>query len=177
MTQELAARVKLRRPQPADAAEFVAAVRRSRRLHGVWANPPDTLERYREYLRRIAQPTCEGFLIRERQEGGLVGYAILTEIVRGSFLNAYLGYAAFEPHAGRGLMREGLALVLDEAFGPLGLHRVEANIQPANGRSIALARSLGFRREGFSPRYLRLGGEWLDHERFALTAEEWRREA
>jgi [ribosomal protein S5]-alanine N-acetyltransferase len=71
-------------------------------------------------------------------------------------------------------MREGLAAVLDLAFGEHGLHRVEANVQPGNGRSAQLGRSLGFRLEGHSPRYLLIGGEWRDHDRYALTAEEWR---
>src|ERR671935_3259584 len=69
-------------------------------------------------------------------------------------------------------MRDGLQLVLDYAFGPLGLHRIEANIQPGNSASIALARGAGFRLEGFSPRYLLIGGQWRAHERYAITAEE-----
>jgi hypothetical protein len=72
----------------------------------------------------------------------------------------------------RGYMREGMDLVLDEAFGALALHRVEANIQPANHASVALARSAGFRLEGFSPRYLLIGGQWRDHERYAITVDE-----
>ena len=69
-------------------------------------------------------------------------------------------------------MREALEQVLDHAFGPLGLHRIEANIQPGNAPSIALARGAGFRLEGFSPRYLLIGGQWRDHERYAITADE-----
>ena len=57
-------------------------------------------------------------------------------------------------------------------FGALGLHRVEANIQPGNAPSIALARGAGFRLEGFSPRYLLIGGQWRDHERYAITNDE-----
>jgi ribosomal-protein-alanine N-acetyltransferase len=67
-----------------------------------------------------------------------------------------------------------MQLALRFAFNELRLHRVEANIQPANKRSLALAKQSGFRREGFSPRYLKIGGRWRDHERFALLAEEWR---
>jgi ribosomal-protein-alanine N-acetyltransferase len=69
-------------------------------------------------------------------------------------------------------MREALEQVLDHAFGSLGLHRIEANIQPQNTPSIALARGAGFRLEGFSPRYLLIGGQWRDHERYAITVDE-----
>ena len=105
------------------------------------------------------------------RRGGLVGYTNINNIVRGALQSGYLGYAAFAGHAGRGLMTSGLRDVLGRAFGELGLHRVEANIQPGNTPSIALVQRLGFAKEGFSPRYLRVDGDWRDHERWALRAE------
>lgn len=69
-----------------------------------------------------------------------------------------------------GLMTEALRAAVDFAFGELGLHRLEANIQPDNTASISLVRRLGFKQEGFSPSYLRINGEWRDHERWALLA-------
>ena len=109
----------------------------------------------------------------------------LNGIVRGRASRATLGYDAFVPYAGRGLLREGLALLLDHVFDPapegLGLHRIEAGVQPANARSILLLRSLGFAREGFSPSLLSVPtaddrtDQWRDHERFALLADDWPR--
>ena len=69
-------------------------------------------------------------------------------------------------------MAEGIELVLAHAFETLGLHRLEANIQPANAASIALAKRAGFRLEGFSPRYLKIDGLWRDHEGWAIVAED-----
>jgi ribosomal-protein-alanine N-acetyltransferase len=102
-----------------------------------------------------------------------VGVVNISEIVLGPFRSAYLGYYAFEPFAGRGLMRKGFELVLTTAFRTLKLHRLEANIQPANLASRRLVKRLGFTREGLSPRYLKIAGRWRDHERWALLSEEW----
>jgi ribosomal-protein-alanine N-acetyltransferase len=104
----------------------------------------------------------------------IVGVVNVNEIVRHSFQSAYLGYYAFTPHARRGYMREGLSLMIRYAFSDLRLHRLEANIQPGNTPSIELVKGLEFRLEGVSRRYLKVGGRWRDHERWALLAEEWR---
>ena len=89
-----------------------------------------------------------------------------------SVVGGILGYAIGAPYAGEGYMTEGIELVLRHAFGAMGLHRLEANIQPGNEPSIALAKRAGFRLEGFSPRYLKIDGRWRDHERWAILAEE-----
>jgi len=130
---------------------------------------------YRAWIQRLAGATHRGFFVVLRGSSDLAGVINVSEIVRGSFGSAYLGYYAFLPHAGEGYMTEGLRLVLREVFGAIGLHRVEVNIQPDNVPSRRLARRLGFRREGYSPCYLRVGGRWRDHERWALLADEFRR--
>ena len=71
-------------------------------------------------------------------------------------------------------MTEAFALALDFAFRTLRLHRVEANVQPGNRRSLALVERLGFAREGFSPRYVKIAGRWRDHVRYAMLVENWR---
>jgi len=165
--------VVLATPGRDDAVEFIEAVRASRELHHPWIDPPDTPPRFDAYLQRVDRVDHVAYLVRHTACGGLVGFVNLNNIVRGGFQSGYLGYAAFSSHAGRGLMTAGLAAVLNAAFGELALHRVEANIQPTNARSIALVRHLGFEREGFSPEYLLIDGRWRDHERWALRANRW----
>ena len=98
-----------------------------------------------------------------------------NEIVRGPAQSAFLGYWIGARYARQGYMTEALQLALRHAFRVLRLHRVEANIMPANRASIALVRRAGFQREGYSTRYLKIAGRWADHERWALTVEDWRR--
>ncbi|SBT39480.1 GNAT family N-acetyltransferase [Micromonospora auratinigra] len=163
-------RVGIRRPRTGDETEFVAAARRSHALHHPWLAAPDDPERYAAYLRKIRRRGDEGFLFCDRATGEIAGYANISGIVLGALRGGYLGYAAFLPYAGTGHAGAGVRLVIEYAFGPLGLHRLEANIQPGNEPSRRLARRLGFRLEGFSPDYLFIDGAWRDHERWAITA-------
>ena len=157
----------------ADEREFTAAARASRELHRPWLFPPDTPEQFAAYLARAARDDHAVYLIRHTGCGGLAGYVSINNIVRGALQSGSVGYGAFAGHEGRGLMSQGLRAVLDEAFGTLGLHRLEANIQPGNEPSLRLARRAGFQREGFSPKYLLVDGDWRDHERWAIRAENW----
>lgn len=167
-----ASRIVIRPLVADDEAAFLAAVRRSRALHRPWVDPPDTSQRFREQLKRMDSPGQCGRVVCRRDDGALVGIFNITNIVMGPFRSAYLGYYAFAGHERQGLMREGLHAVLRLAFGRLGLHRLEANIQPGNLASIALVRACGFVQEGYSPRYLKIGGRWRDHERWAIRADQ-----
>jgi len=166
--------VSIRRPQAKDLATFLAAVRRSRHLHRGWVSPPTTRKGFRDYVNRANSEASRGFLVIHRPTRGLVGVINISNIIRGPFRNAFLGYYAFADFAGQGLMREAMRLVLVHVFGRLRLHRVEANIQPENRASLALVRSCGFVREGYSKRYLKIARRWRDHERWALLAEDFR---
>ena len=171
----LTTRVRLESPSPTRMREFLDAVRRSRRLHAPWVSPPATAVAYRRYLRRLGQPTQAGHFVSLRGSGDLVGVVNVSEIVLGALRSAFLGYYAFVPHARQGLMTEGLTLAVDHAFRRLRLHRLEANIQPGNRASLRLVQRLGFRREGFSRRYLKIAGRWCDHERWAILRDDARR--
>jgi [ribosomal protein S5]-alanine N-acetyltransferase len=166
-------RVTLRVLERGDREAFLDLARHSRDLHRPWTYPPERPEQFEELYSRSRRDdfVCLVALLSGSDE--LVGVFTISQIFRGAFQSAYLGYYANQRYAGRGYMREALEQLLDHAFGPLALHRIEANIQPGNQPSIALARGAGFRLEGFSPRYLLIGGQWRDHERYALTAEDW----
>lgn len=167
-------RVRLTVPDETHQEAFLAAARRSRRLHHPWVTAPEDATAYRQFLEKPSGDRDISFLVMTAA-GDLAGVINLNEIVRGVFKSAYLGYYAFEPFAGRGYMRAGLAALLRRAFGPLHLHRLEANIQPENRASRALVERLGFELEGYSPRYLKIGGRWRDHERWAITREDFRK--
>ena len=168
-------RVQLRTPTYAHQEAFLAAMRSSQRFHRPWLTAPTTPQAYEILMGRVADPRYEPMLLIRREDDAILGFFNIGEIVRGRLQSAYLGYGAVAQHAGRGYMSEGMQLVLARAFGELGLHRLEANIQPGNLPSINLARRAGFVREGFSERYLQVGGRWRDHERWAIRAEQWRR--
>jgi ribosomal-protein-alanine N-acetyltransferase len=168
------ARVVLRPPTASDQDEFIARMRASRRAHRPWIYMPETPERYAAYLSRVDDPRAALFLACRTGDGAIVGFLNISEIVRGSLKSGFLGYGGVAEFAGQGYMTEAMQLLLREAFTRLGLHRLEANIQPGNTPSIALAKRSGFELEGFSPRYLKVGGRWRDHERWAIRAETWR---
>lgn len=166
-------RIFLAQPGAESEPEFLAATFRSEPLHHPWVFPPRNHQEYESYLDRIRSGRTIAFLIRRTSDESLAGVVNLSEPVMGVFQSAYLGFYAFAGHERQGLMTEGLALVIDRAFGELGFHRLEANVQPGNVASSALVSRLGFRKEGFSPRYLMIDEAWRDHDRWAILSDEW----
>lgn len=167
--------------QERDIVPYARAVQRSAERIGWW-NPVDPYDLGAHLQRQnVAHRT---FIIHARQPSGdhdIVGKVNVSNVVRGRFQSATMGYDAYDPYAGTGLFAEGMRLVLGLAFaaepGGLGLHRLEANVQPANTTSAGLLRSLGFRRERHVRDMLWLEGggrpaSWRDHDSYALTATE-----
>jgi [ribosomal protein S5]-alanine N-acetyltransferase len=165
--------ITLEKPSLKGQREFLGAVKRSHKLHYPWVTAPSTPKAFSEYLKKFKSPVHIAYWIRT-ETGDLAGMICITEIVRGNFQSGYLGYYAFAPHNRRGYMTLGLKAVVAEAFRKHRLHRLEANLQPDNEASRRLVQRLGFRKEGLSPRYLKIAGRWRDHERWALSKEEWR---
>ncbi|MGE5226084.1 MAG: GNAT family N-acetyltransferase [Planctomycetaceae bacterium] len=163
-------RTHLRPLVAGDRDEFLAAERRSRRLHRPWTHAPSTPEAFARYV--TIDPARRSLGIFRADGADLAGVYNLSQLFYGPFRNAYLGYFAFEPWAGQGYMREGMDLLLRHAFVDLRLHRIQANVQPGNARSIGLLRASGWREEGYAPRYLKIGGRWRDHLMFAILADD-----
>jgi ribosomal-protein-alanine N-acetyltransferase len=116
-----------------------------------------------------AGTACRWWLQLQVEPTIVVGSVSLTQIARGAFQNAMLGYAIDCEHEGLGLMREALQVVITHAFSAeFNLHRIQANVRPENVRSIGIIRRLGFEQEGLALQYLFINGAWRDHLMFAL---------
>ena len=105
-------------------------------------------------------------------DGELVGQVTVSNVVRGAFQSASIGYWVDRRVAGRAVTPTAVAIVVDHCFEQVGLHRVEANVRPENGPSLRVVEKLGFHAEGERARFLFIDGDWRDHLGFALTAGE-----
>lgn len=159
----------IRRVDKRDRSEFLELMAASRDLHEPWISPPLTDRAFANYYTRMRRDDHEGLLVCRADDDRIVGVINVNNIVRGSFLSASLGYYVGAPFLSQGYMRSGLRQVVEFAFEHLGLHRLEANIQPSNLRSLRLVEHCGFVREGLSPAFLFIDGRWRDHERWAIT--------
>ena len=155
-----------------DADDLIASNTASRRHHAPWVTPFTDRQGFEAWYGRILTGPNLGFVARETSSETIVGVITLTEIVWGAFRSAYLGYYGMIDWCGRGLMTAAVAKVVKHAFDDLGLHRLEANVQPGNAKSITLIRRLAFCKEGLSPGYLKIDGVWCTHERWARLALE-----
>ncbi len=166
-------KVYLRYPKASDFEEFIELNKSSVDFHKGLANPPKNKDAFDEFFAKNEQSANESFFICSIQTNEIAGSIGLSQIFRGGFQNAYLGYYLGEKFAGKGFATEAIALTLKFAFEDLKLHRIEANSQPHNLASIAVVKKNGFSIEGFSPKYLNIDGKWRDHERWAIIVENW----
>jgi ribosomal-protein-alanine N-acetyltransferase len=182
-TRLVTPRLVLRPPRTGDVAEVRRVMRANAEHLKPW-NPappagedPTSITEVSKTVLRHRRDWKRGsgyvFMVAERErQGTFIGKIALSGIMRGAMCGAYLGYWMAADSQGRGLVTEGIGAVLDFAFGPAGLHRVQAAIMPRNARSLRVIEKLGFRREGYAERYLQIAGKWEDHILFARTREE-----
>ncbi len=164
-------RTRIFAPEAADETTFLAAMQDSVGLHYPWVSAPKDRSGWLRYMERLKRVNEAGFLVKSLQDGEICGVVNLNLITYEALCSAHVSYYGVAGQAEKGYMKEGLIQVVKHAFGELGLHRLEANIQPDNHASIALAQSVGFQYEGFSPRLLKINSVWCDHERWAILAD------
>jgi ribosomal-protein-alanine N-acetyltransferase len=163
--------VALRYLTPEDEKVFLSNIRRSRNLHRAWVHVPTSAKAFQRYVQEMNTPDDQAYVVICRDTQAMVGMVELQDIFRGDFQNAYLIYYGFAGQLQQGFMKAAVQQAIAKAFGPLKLHRLEANVQPDNKASIALLKACGFQQEGLSPRFLKKNGEWKDHQRWALLKD------
>lgn len=168
-------KIILRPPIAADYREIAALMERNLAFfHGLVPAFKGRAS-FSEWIERNRYDDCFDFLICRREDGLIVGKANLFQIIRRGLQSACVGYLVAREHTRKGYATEALELVLRFAFQKVKLHRVEADIQPQNKASLALAQRAGFIREGISRRYVKISGRWRDHERWALLVDDWQK--
>jgi RimJ/RimL family protein N-acetyltransferase len=163
--------IHLKEPIEVDEELFLSMTNQSKRIHEPWTKSPLTHDEFDLFIEKSRQEDHKSYCVYADEK--LFGVFNISGIIRGYFQSAYLGFYVFEQYSGKGLMSQGLKLVLNKVFTELALHRIEANIQPNNYPSIRLVQRNGFKKEGFSPKYLKINDQWCDHERWAITIEDW----
>lgn len=164
-------RTRIQAPVAEDEEAFLAAMRDSIGLHHPWVSAPKDHAAWERYMTRLGRKSEAGFLVKRIGDGAICGVINLNIITYEALCSAYMSYFGVAGQVEQGYMKEGLSQVVGHAFDELGLHRLEANIQPGNLASIALVQSVGFQYEGYSPRMMKINGEWCDHERWAILAD------
>jgi ribosomal-protein-alanine N-acetyltransferase len=152
--------------------KFLSAATISREFHQHWVSVPKTSKAFRRYVKVMNTASEKSYLVWRKDNKDLAGVIELQDIYKANFKNAYVIYYAFDGNQGEGLMAEAMREVIRIAFKKLKLHRLEANIQPDNKASRHLAKACGFRKEGIARQFLKKGGEWRDHERWALLSTD-----
>ena len=181
------ARLVLTIPAAGDAGRMLDYVLRNKEHLGPWepikTDEYYTLEHCSDRLSLAVREFEDGkslrliLLNRGDQSGPVQGTCDFTNIVRGVFCAAHLGYGLDKDAEGKGLMYEALTAAIAYVFDTMNLHRVMANYIPTNERSGRLLRRLGFTVEGYGRDYIRIAGKWQDHILTALINEHWRTES
>lgn len=93
----------------------------------------------------------------------IIGFCNFSNIVRGVSWSCKLGYSISQKYEGQGYMREAIAVGIQYMFDIVGMHRITADHMPNNHKSAKLLQSLGFEREGYAKKLVKINGQWEDH--------------
>ncbi len=166
--------IHLQLPAQMHKKTFIDFVKRNKNYHEPWVYVSSDPRFYDQYIARMKMGKTLGAFVFSNIDNQFIGVINLNSIRLDPFSSATLGYYVEQTLSGKGYMKEGLKLILGHAFTKIGLNRVEVNVQPENTASIALIKSIGFAKEGFSKKYLQIGNHYKDHERWAYLAEDFK---
>jgi ribosomal-protein-alanine N-acetyltransferase len=164
--------VYLRKPRATDKEELLELTRVSKSIHHPWITVPAGEEEFEQFLRDSRRHDSKAFLVCNLEDKSIAGVLIIKNVLRDDFQSGNVQFYVGRDSAGKGYMTEGLSLLLRYAKRRLKLHRLDANIQQQNKQAIALVMRCGFKMEGYSKRFKKVGGRWRDHERWAILLEE-----
>ncbi len=168
----MSARTVVRPLTVGDEPAFVALAVENLEFHRRWIKLPTEPDEFKRYFSKFDGENALFFVICDAYSDSIVGFVSLTGIEREPYHRGRLGYGVFERYARMGYVSAGFKQVIDFAFESLKLHRLEADIQPENSPSRRLVEKMGFTCEGVSRGFIRINGEWIDHERWALTPDD-----
>ena len=142
-----------------------------------WSRPPmRDLSEARESVERVKTyfPAREGlrWSIVRSPDDRMLGHVSLFNFSEQSG-RADIGYGLAREHWKQGIMHEALTAVIDYAFGPMALRRLEADIDPRNHASVRALERLGFAREGLLRERWQVGDEISDTVFMGQLAREW----
>jgi ribosomal-protein-alanine N-acetyltransferase len=155
-----------------DEKEYLKNYRASQKDLKPWVHVPSTGKAFREYVSEMQTAENKAYVVLEKQSNSIAGIVELRDIYMFDFKNSYIIYFGFKGQLRKGLMSSAVRDIIKLAFKTLKLHRLEANIQPTNVASLALAKACGFKKEGYSPKFIKKNGHWKDHERWAILNEK-----
>ena len=168
----IAPRVLVRPIELGDEQEYLKNYKASKSELKPWVDVPTTSQAFRKYVHEMLTEENKSFVVVEKHTKVMIGIVELRDIYMFDFKNSYIIYFGFKGLLRQGLMALAVRKIIKLAFKTLKLHRLEANIQPTNIASRALAKSCGFKLEGYSPKFIKKNGYWRDHERWALLNEK-----
>ncbi len=112
------------------------------------------------------------WMLVERESGQVIGDFAFWQIDKNNRLTE-IGYTLSPEYWGKGYMKEAMAMAIDFGFDKLGLHRIEANINPGNDGSRRLLQASGFIKEGTVRENIFYNGGYWDSELYGLLATDW----
>ncbi|ATQ44238.1 GNAT family N-acetyltransferase [Caulobacter mirabilis] len=170
--------VRLRPPRRKDYSEWAALRQASRGFLQPWEPTwaPDELSlvsfqrRLTAWRRGRELDQMYAFFVYRKADGALTGGVTLNNVRRGVAQTATVGYWSGQTTARNGHTLAAVKTLIPFAFGPLGLHRLEAACLPTNDASGNLLLKAGFTEEGYAKAYLKINGDWRDHRLFGLVS-------